>query len=98
MPPPSTNETDFQNGSSFFPQMSGELRNLEQQAQLCPLRQPVYLQDACLSEALGDLSLGSCQAKVFNLAKSPRLTNCHVRKEEHGTVVTVNMKPGERQK
>lgn len=45
-----------------------------------------------LSVGRVDLSLGSCQQRFFNLAKSPPLTNCHVREEEHGTGVTVNMK------
>lgn len=74
--------------------MSGELENLEQPTGLRPPRQPPYQQDTCLS---GWFVCGFLSAKVFNLAKPSSLTNCHVRKEEHRTRVTVNMKGGERQ-
>lgn len=71
-----------------------ELGNLEQPTRLRPPRQPPYQRDTCLS---GWFVCGFLSAKVFNLAKPPSLTNCHVRKEEHRTRVTVNMKGGERQ-
>lgn len=74
--------------------MSGELGNLEQPTRLRPPRQLPYQRDTCLS---GWFVCGFLSAKVFNLAKPPSLTNCHVRKEEHRTRVTVNMKGGERQ-
>lgn len=74
--------------------MSGELGNLKQPTRLRPPRQLPYQRDTCLS---GWFVCGFLSAKVFNLAKPPSLTNCHVRKEEHRTRVTVNMKGGERQ-
>lgn len=74
--------------------MSGELGNLKQPTRLRPPRQLPYQRDTCLSRWF---VCGFLSAKVFNLAKPPSLTNCHVRKEEHRTRVTVNMKGGERQ-